>query len=153
MNPYYFKKVYLKKCIRIFNGYYSEVDRETEIINDLLALVKLDRKDMTLSFENTYLNKTIQDILKRLHPLAQQRNIDLIYDSRRDVYARVDEMKITLAISNLIENAIKYNKENGIVTVILDADHQNALLLYKIQELEFQQKSNIKYLIVFIESG
>ena len=106
----------------------SEVDRETEIINDLLALVKLDRKDMTLSFENTYLNKTIQDILKRLHPLAQQRNIDLIYDSRRDVYARVDEMKITLAISNLIENAIKYNKENGIVTVILDADHQNAFI-------------------------
>lgn len=106
----------------------SEVDRETEIINDLLALVKLDRKDMALSFESTYLNEMIQSILKRLHPLAQQRSIDLIYDSRRDVYAKVDAMKLTLAISNLIENGIKYNEENGTVTVILDADHQNAFI-------------------------
>jgi len=37
-------------------------------------------------------------------------------------------MKLTLAISNLIENGIKYNEENGTVTVILDADHQNAFI-------------------------
>ena len=33
-------------------------------------------------------------------------------------------MKISLAISNLVENAIKYNKDHGWVKVILDADHQ-----------------------------
>ena len=33
-------------------------------------------------------------------------------------------MKISLVISNLVENAIKYNKENGWVKVVLDADHQ-----------------------------
>lgn len=39
--------------------------------------------------------------------------------------AEVDEMKLSLAISNLVENAIKYNKENGWVHVSLNADHKN----------------------------
>ena len=38
--------------------------------------------------------------------------------------AEVDEVKLTLAISNLVENAIKYNAENGWVHVSLNADHQ-----------------------------
>ena len=38
--------------------------------------------------------------------------------------ATVDEVKITQAISNLVENAVKYNKEHGFVKVTLDADHQ-----------------------------
>ena len=38
--------------------------------------------------------------------------------------AEVDEVKLTLAISNLVENAIKYNKENGWVHVSLNADHK-----------------------------
>ena len=38
--------------------------------------------------------------------------------------AEVDEVKMTLIMSNLVENAIKYNKEHGWVKVFLDADHQ-----------------------------
>ena len=37
-------------------------------------------------------------------------------------------MKISLAISNLVENAIKYNKENGWVHVSLNADHKNCYI-------------------------
>ena len=40
----------------------------------------------------------------------------------------VDEMKISLAISNLVENAIKYNKENGWVHASLNADPQNCYI-------------------------
>ena len=62
--------------------------------------------------------------MKRLRPIAATRNIELVFESFRPVTAEVDEMKITLAISNLVENAIKYNKENGWVHVSLNADHQ-----------------------------
>ena len=44
--------------------------------------------------------------------------------SIRPVSAEIDEVKFTQAISNLVENAIKYNRENGKVKVTLDADHQ-----------------------------
>lgn len=38
--------------------------------------------------------------------------------------AEVDETKLSLAVSNLVENAIKYNHENGWVHVSLNADHK-----------------------------
>ena len=38
--------------------------------------------------------------------------------------AEVDEVKLSLAITNLVENAIKYNQENGWVHVALNADHK-----------------------------
>ena len=41
-----------------------------------------------------------------------------------DQIAEVDEVKLTLALSNLVENAIKYNEPQGWVRVRLDADHQ-----------------------------
>ncbi|WP_243144516.1 sensor histidine kinase [Defluviitalea raffinosedens] len=111
-----------------FKDINSEVDRLTAIINDLLFLVKLDQKEVPLTIKNTNLNTLIEEILKRLHPLANKKNIELIYESFRDVYAEVDEMKLTLAISNLVENGIKYTPEDGIVRVTVDADHQNAFI-------------------------
>lgn len=50
--------------------------------------------------------------------------MELVLESFRPVSADVDEVKITLAFTNLIENAIKYNKEDGWVHVSLNADHQ-----------------------------
>ena len=38
--------------------------------------------------------------------------------------ADIDEVKLSLAVSNLVENAIKYNKQDGWVRVTLDADHK-----------------------------
>ena len=44
--------------------------------------------------------------------------------SKREVTAEVDEVKMSLILTNLVENAIKYNQEQGKVEVTLDADHQ-----------------------------
>lgn len=102
----------------------DEIDRENKIINDLLSLVKMDKTAADLNIESISINELIELILKRLKPIAGQKDIDVIYQSVREVTAEVDEVKLTLAISNLVENAIKYNKEHGYVKVTLDADHQ-----------------------------
>ncbi len=102
----------------------DEIDRENKIINDLLSLVKLDKTKSDLNIETIDINKLIESIFKRLMPLAKEQKIDLIFESQRQVTAEVDEVKLTLAITNLIENGIKYNKEEGWVKVSLDADHQ-----------------------------
>ena len=51
-------------------------------------------------------------------------NVELILESIREVTADVDKVKISLAITNLVENAIKYNRDSGMVRVTLDADHK-----------------------------
>ncbi len=107
----------------------DEIERENKIINDLLALVKLDKTSADMNIENINLNELIELILKRLRPIAKQRSIDVLYESAREVYAEVDEVKLTLALSNFVENAIKYNNEYGYVKVSLDADHQYATIV------------------------
>lgn len=102
----------------------AEIDRENKIITDLLALVKMDKKTSELNITHLGINELLEDILKRLRPIADKRNIDLILDSFRTVEADVDEIKFTSAISNLVENGIKYNVDDGWVRVSLDADHK-----------------------------
>ena len=103
----------------------AEIDRENRIITDLLTLVKMDKKSADLQISHMNINQLLEDILKRLRPIADKRNIDLILDSFRPVEADVDELKFTSAISNLVENAIKYNVDDGWVRVSIDADHKD----------------------------
>ena len=102
----------------------EEIDRENTIISDLLVLVKMDRKAAELNIAVTDINEFLEQILKRLRPIAGKANIEVVFESNRSVSAEIDPMKLSLAFSNLVENAIKYNMENGWVRVTLDADHK-----------------------------
>lgn len=106
----------------------SEIDRMTNIINDLLSLVKLDHREAGLNITQTDINKLVEDIIKRLYPLADQKEIEIFYEINKEMVIDADEMKLSLAVSNLIENAIKYTPNGGSVTVIVDGDHQNAFI-------------------------
>ena len=102
----------------------SEIDRENQIITDLLALVKMDKTSAELNIASVNINDLTELILKRLRPIARKLDVEVVFESVRPVVAEVDEVKMTLIMSNLVENAIKYNKEHGWVKVVVDADHQ-----------------------------
>lgn len=102
----------------------DEIDRENKIINDLLSLVKMDKTVSNLNIESVNINDMLETILKRLRPLAKKRNIEITFETFRPVKAEIDEVKLSLAFSNLIENAIKYNYDNGWIRVSLNADHK-----------------------------
>ena len=102
----------------------AEIERENKIITDLLSLVKMDKSECELNISSVNINELCEQILKRIRPIAAERNIDLNFESFRPVIAEVDEVKLSLAINNLIENAVKYNYDNGWVRVSLNADHK-----------------------------
>jgi len=106
----------------------EEIERENKIINDLLSLVKMDKTASTVNIKSENMNALVERILKQLRPIAATRNIEVVFESFRPVTAEVDEVKISLAITNLVENAIKYNKENGWIHVSLNADHKNCYI-------------------------
>ena len=68
----------------------KEIDRENVIISDLLSLVKMDKKASKLEISNVDINELLQIIMKRLKPIAAQRNIELIFESFRPVTAEID---------------------------------------------------------------
>lgn len=102
----------------------SEIDRENKIISDLLALVKEDRTNIDLEVTETDINALAEAVMKRMRPIAEIADIAMTLINRREVHAEVDSTRINLVLTNLIENAIKYNREHGEVTVTVDADEE-----------------------------
>lgn len=102
----------------------EEIERENKIINDLLSLVKLDKTEAQMDISSVDINSLLETTLKRLRPIARKRDVEVVFESMRPVTAEVDEVKVSQIFTNLVENAIKYNKEHGWVKVKLDADHQ-----------------------------
>ncbi|MDO5409242.1 MAG: HAMP domain-containing sensor histidine kinase [Lachnospiraceae bacterium] len=100
----------------------NEIDRESRIIDDLLEMVRLDRTKAELSVQRVNMNDLLESVLKRLKGTAEKRNIVVTLECMRPVVADVDELKFTRVITNLVENAIKYNRDSGSVTVSLNAD-------------------------------
>nr|WP_305135432.1 HAMP domain-containing sensor histidine kinase [uncultured Schaedlerella sp.] len=102
----------------------KEIDRENDIINDLLTLVKMGKTAPDLNITQVNINQLLELTLKRLKPIAEKKNVEVVLESFRPVTAEIDEVKMTLAVSNLVENAIKYNNEGGWVHASLNADHK-----------------------------
>lgn len=102
----------------------EEIDRESQIINDLLSLVRMDKTAAELNIAPQNMNELVEHVLKRLKPIAAEKNIELVLESFRPVVAEIDEVKMSLVITNLVENAIKYNVVNGWVRVSVNADHK-----------------------------
>lgn len=102
----------------------QELDRMNKIVNDLLSLVKMDKSAVQMYIEEVNINEFIEGILKGITPIASQRNIEIIFESVRPVSAQIDSVKLGMAFTNIIENAVKYNFDNGWVRVTLNADHK-----------------------------
>lgn len=103
----------------------SEIERENKIITDLLSLVKMDKAADSINISSVNVNELLELIMKRLMPIAEKQKIELVLESFRPVTAEIDETKMSLALTNLIENAVKYNdKPDGWVHVSLNEDHQ-----------------------------
>ena len=102
----------------------EEIDRENEIIGDLLNLVRTDGERAVLNIETVDVNELMEVVLKRLKPIAPKNNIEIIFESMRPVTASIDRVKFIIVLTNIIENAIKYNHPEGWVKITLNADHK-----------------------------
>jgi len=100
-----------------------EIDRENSIINDLLTMVRMDKGQPEMNIKPTNINELLANIMKQISPIAAKRNVTLRLETLRPVVAEVDEVKLSQACLNVIENAVKYNEDGGQVDVSLNADH------------------------------
>jgi len=100
----------------------SELDRESKIIDNLLSIGRLSEDSQIIEISKISLNEWMEALLRRLSPIARENGIEITLESFRPITAEIDETKLSLAVTNLVENAIKYNTENGYVKVSINAD-------------------------------
>ncbi|MCL4405440.1 MAG: ATP-binding protein [Patescibacteria group bacterium] len=90
-----------------------------KIVNDLLDVSKIEEGRFGYNFANVNLVDFLSDILENANIMAKQYGVSLYFDRGNEPSALgyIDASKLGLALSNLLDNAIKYNVKNGSVTV------------------------------------
>ena len=104
-----------------------ETERLTRLINDILSISKLESGDNEVATERIRLDKKAFDICEMLMIHAQEKEVTInCHLNREPVYIIGNPDRVDQLLINLTENAIKYNKPGGSVTVQVFANEQEA---------------------------
>ncbi|MGI6114887.1 ATP-binding protein [Luoshenia tenuis] len=111
----------------------QEIDRLNNIINDLLSLAKADASHVENRLSRVNLKDLLQATLHNLEPLAQRKQIDMeMVLPEGELTLQSDPIRLQQAISNIIDNAIKYTPEQG--SVRIEAAQQGARIVIWVQD-------------------
>lgn len=102
-------------------------NRLLSLINDIIRLSELDHTEIQRKNESINLYKLAEDICKELKVNAEQRNIELTCVGTNTLL-NGDRELLTELILNLVQNAIRYNRENGWVKVKVTSDNNHPVL-------------------------
>jgi len=88
-------------------------------INDMLDVSKIEEGEFGYQFENVELVTFAEDIIHEMEPIAKKFNIKIYLEKPEEpsIAVSMDRQKISMVLSNLIDNAIKYNVLNGEVVI------------------------------------
>lgn len=98
---------------------YITNERQIEIINQLLYVSKIEAGKITIHPERSNVTRIVQRVVDQHVTSAQQKNIKLVFKTKRAYYMYGDEQYYPMIIDNLISNAIKYSYKNKAVTVTI----------------------------------
>ena len=107
-----------------------QVERLTRIVDKLLTLTRMDNSAAVsrMEFAVTDMTELCGNIVKALRPLAEQKHIELEYTPEKTVYSKIERDRMWEAIYNIVDNSIKYTKEDGKVTIDLTKDENNIII-------------------------
>lgn len=107
------------------------VERLIYLVNDLDMISKLEAGDLNLDYSYFDIIEVIKNTFDLLEMKAAKKNVTLTFDLEYDrpILVNADEERIQQLLTNLIENSIKYGKENGTTEVSVQNLIQNKLLI------------------------
>jgi heavy metal sensor kinase len=110
----------------------EELDRLTRIVNDLLTLSEAEAGRQVVSKRPVDVGKLLEDLVDQMRLLASDRNLRIDVQCDPDLWIDADELWIRRAVLNLLDNAMKYSKEEGVVEV--RAGREDSLVNLRIRD-------------------
>ncbi len=95
----------------------QEVDRLIRLTNGLLLLARIDQGKLQVSLVEVDLSNLLDVILEQLQPLAAPRRISLLSDLPIALKVQGDSAQLISLFMNLLDNAVKYTPEAGVVRI------------------------------------
>jgi len=105
----------------------EEAHRASRTIDDLLELSRIELGGRA-EVELLQLKSVVDEAVARHRFHAEQRGVSLVASDVADVAVPADRLQLVSALSNLIDNAIKYTNDGGVVTVALGMADGDAVL-------------------------
>ena len=106
------------------------VERLIFIVKDLDLITKLESENMNLEKSNFNLVSIINNVFEMLEIQAKKKNISLIIDSKlKRVNVNADQEKIHQVLTNLIENSVKYGKQDGTTEISIEDLIEDKLII------------------------
>lgn len=96
-----------------------EIENLNEIINALLFLSSSQKDHINEKFELVYIDELLEEVLDKNRSFAQTKNIKYAILSFEPVTQSGDAELLKIALSNIIENAIKYSNQNSHIEIEL----------------------------------
>lgn len=109
----------------------AEANHMSRLATNLLTLARLDTTSRHQEHEVVNLAKLSQEIVRRVQSLAEQRGITVQMECSNNPYVIGDPMLLEQAVLVLLDNAIKYNQQDGCVTVYTTVQDEQVLLEVK----------------------
>ncbi len=105
------------------------IDRTTHLVNQLLALARLEPEEFSQKLKQIDVGKILVEETALQAPIAEDKHLDLSITDNDHVKARVDETSLRLLIRNLLSNAISYTPSGGIICLGLLNDEKQFCLI------------------------
>jgi len=125
----------------------DETDRMIRMINDLLSLSRMDSGNSQLQLEYINFNEMVNFVLDRFDMMVTNESKKYLIRrefTKRELWVEVDTDKMIQVIDNIMNNAIKYSPDGGIITVKLMETHNNIVLSINDQGLGIPKKDLTK---------
>ncbi|MFA5803117.1 MAG: ATP-binding protein [Melioribacteraceae bacterium] len=109
--------------IEVLKSNYEETIRLIKIIDNLFFISKSDNALITIDKREVELSWFLNSIIQSMGFLGREKNMDLVLDSMPKICVKFDQDLIKQALSNIIDNALKFGDEN--TTVLVSAEEIN----------------------------
>lgn len=105
---------------------YDEASRLTSLVQDIIEISKLDEKSGEMPFETVDLYEVVQDICQNLMLPSKRKHVTILIEGKSAEIYGVRHILYEM-LYNLVDNAIKYNKEGGYVKVLLAKEKEHVI--------------------------
>ena len=106
--------------------------RLIDLVNDLLSVSKIESGELDYSFEKGFLPDLIKDVIVGFKNIANEKDIEIKYIEPKETIPeiKIDIKRFRMAIENIVDNAIKYNKKGGILEISIWTDEKDVNILF-----------------------
>ena len=109
-----------EELLEKLDGIEESNQRMIKIVNDLLRVARIEQNSLNLKPQDISLNEIIDKLIKEYKPLANASNIKIVLETEPNIpLIKADLKGIDFILRNLIDNAIKYTKEEGLIKIKL----------------------------------